>query len=358
MYRQALFMLLVFSAAHAARVSDDMFAFVASSGGPGEVKACVAKAGSIDATDSRGMTLLMHAARAGTHRNVAALLDEGADVDKQDTLGRDALDLALLEGQHQAARLLIEHGADPDRMYENGHTRLTMGALRGDIATVHFLLLHGADPSKESRDGLDVVECVRKAGIELAVDKLTGIETPATEVPRAMSPRDSARLYAVSEYTSRDSLLAAVHAGRRSFAGCTMKELDLAGMNLSFLDLSGANLQGCDLRGAMLIGSVLRKTDLRKAYLRKANLQWAVVEGAVFADAYLTLADMRAAKGLELSQLKRAQNLHGARLDPALREQVAQYCEPLLEDPGTEWLTNPWFAEADDLPGRDGGNAN
>lgn len=358
MYTRALFILIVLGAVYAAPVSDDMFEFVASSGGPGEVKTFIAKAGSIDATDSRGMTLLMHAARAGKHKNVAALLDGGADVAKVDTLGRDALDLALLAGRHQAAIALIEHGADPDRMYENGQTRLTMGALRGDIATVHFLLLNGADPAKQSRDGLDVVECARKSGVDFGVDELTDVKSPPVKRAIELSPQDSVRLYAVSEYTNRDSLLAAIQAGRRSFAGCTMKELDLAGINLAFLDLSEADLEGCDLRGALLVGSVLRKASLRKAYLRKANLQWATVEDAVFAEAYLTLADMREAKGLDLSQLKRAHNLHGVRLEPALHEQVEQYCKLLLEDPGSEWQTNPWFAEAKDLPGQGESNAN
>ncbi|MBD3243475.1 MAG: hypothetical protein GF331_22990 [Chitinivibrionales bacterium] len=352
------FILLAVGIAHAAPVSDDMFSFVAKSGGPGEVKTFVAKAGGIDATDSRGMTLLMHAAQAGKAKNVAALLDAGAAVAVRDTLGRDALDFALLGGNHQAAELLIEHGADPDRMYENGQTRLTMGALRGDIGTVHFLLLHGADPTRKSREGLDLVESVRKAGVDLAVDRLIDRRPEPAKTPKGLSAKDSARLYAVTEYTNRDSLLGAIQAGRRSFAGCSMKELDLAGMNLAFLDLSDADLEGCDLRDAMLLGARLRNASLRKAYLRKANLQWTDLNGTVFADAYLTLADLREAKGLELNQLKRAHNLYGTRLEADLREQVQQYCKPLLEDPGSEWRTNPWFAEAKDLPGQDETNAN
>lgn len=332
--------------------SADVIHFVAGEAAPGELARTLEKGADINARDSSGMTPLMHAALKGNVDNVRFLLKAKADIAAVDSLDRDALDCALLTGQLSAARALIEAGAYVDRMYAMGQTRLTMAALRGDIATVHLLLLEGADPQKKSRDGLTPKAAAEKAGDTATIELLASFK-PVTvgKKLKGLSEKDSLELYSVKTYESRDDLLDALQAGRRSFAGCTLKELDLADVNLSFVDLRACSLDGCDLRGALLLGTDLRDASVRQAYLRKANLQRAKLESTVFTESYLTLADLRRTTGLDLSQVRKAQNLFGTTFDEELVEQVAEYCKPLLKDPGTEWVTNPWFAEAKDLPG-------
>jgi uncharacterized protein len=336
-------------------VSADVIHMVAESGHVGELERLLSQGTNVDKRDEKGMTPLMHAVVGGNIEAAEFLLEKGADVGLKDSLGRDALDCALLAGQHEAAELLVEHGAGLDRMYDNGQTRLTMAALRGDIATVYFLLLYGADPAKKSREGLDALESARKAGDETTVEFIKTFTPPSAVEPRkGLSREDSLKLYSVKEYETSADLFDAIQAGRRSFVGHSFKEMDLAGMNLSFLDLREVTFDGADMRGALLLGSKLNGATFRTAYLRKANLQRSDVTGASFGDAYLTLADLRGVTGLEIEQLKRARNLYGAKLDPEMAELVKEYCKkPQLEDPGTEWVNNPWFTEATEKPGLD-----
>lgn len=327
----------------------DIVHLVASSGQPGEMKAILAKnAAALSARDSLGRTPLMVSAGSGNVPVLRLLLEAGADIAAVDSLDRDALDCAIYAGAYDAARVLADRGTVIDRQYVNGQTRLTLAAARGDIAATHFLLLAGADMRKANKDGLMPLDAGRKSGYTAVVDILSGFKLPARPAvsPSGLSPADSARLYAVSTYENSDSLFAAIRSGRRSFAACTLKQLDLANANLAMLDFSGADLSGCDLRRAVLVGSPLRKANLRNAYLRKADLRKTDLKGAQTHDAYFTLADLRASTGLELDQLRKSRNVFGAKFEKDLDEQVKQYCKPQLVDPGNDWTGNPWFAES------------
>ena len=302
----------------------------------------------LNRADGAGMTPLMHAAAAGNAAVAAVLVEAGASMSATDTLDRDALDHAVFAGAYDVARLLADHGVDVDRRYKSGQTRLTFAAARADIAAVGFLLMSGADPGVANHDGLSPLDAARRsavADVVKMIEEFRPIE-PLPPPAHRLSPEDSARLYAVSVYESSDSLLHAVRQGRRSFAGCTLVMLDLAGSNLALLDFRGSDLSGCDLRGAILLGADLRGASLRNAYLRRADLRRAQLDKASFSEAYLTFADLRQTQGVTLAQLRIARNLHGALLQEDMAVQVEQHCKPLLKDPGTDWIGNPWYARS------------
>lgn len=347
-------MTAAFLAVLALTASGDVAHMVAASGQVGEMKTLLGKDSTcVDAADSLGMTPLMHAAAGANVPMVRFLIEAKADMARVDSLDRDALDCAIYAGAYDAARVLADKGATVDRVYANGQTRLTLAAARGDIAAVHFLLMSGADAGKANRDGLSPLDAAKKSTSTAVVDLLAGFEAPARPaVPASsLSPADSARLHAVTAYGTADSLFAAVRAGRRSFHGCSLKDADLAGMNLALLDFAGADLSGADLRGTVFVGADLSSANLKNAYLRKADLRRATLAKASLSDTYLTRADLRDVKGLELAQLRRARNLFRAKFDKELDEQARQYCKPQLKDPGNDWVNNPWFAESKIKPG-------
>ncbi len=87
----------------------------------------------------------------------------------------------------------------------------------------------------------------------------------------------------------------------------------LRGANLQKAFLGGANLQGANLDGANLQGADLTEANLQGAYPIFANLQGAVLLWANLQEAYLYEANLQGAtlvgaKGLTVSQVKKAKN--------------------------------------------------
>jgi hypothetical protein len=208
--------------------------------------------------------------------------------------------------------------------------------------------MSGADIARPNKDSIGAMKAAQTSKNDAAVallqnwKPLAALARPAYALPSA----DSARLYAVRVFDDADSVLAAIRQGRRSFAACSLKQLDLANANLALLDFRGCDLSGCDFRGAILIGADLRGAVLRNAYLRKADLRRALLDRAAVSDAYLTHADLRDVKGLQLDQLRKTRNLFGARLDEELAELAKKYCASHLKDPGNDWVGNPWYAKS------------
>ena len=108
------------------------------------------------------------------------------------------------------------------------------------------------------------------------------------------------------------SALAAAKGGQpASFAGKSLKNLDLSGMDFSGADLSGANLYG----------TKLAKANLSHANLTRANLNLSWLIGADFTDANLTDASLVApvvAEGLDAIKgeipIFKGANMTGARV--------------------------------------------
>jgi len=97
---------------------------------------------------------------------------------------------------------------------------------------------------------------------------------------------------------TRDELLAAYAAGRRSFIGVNLSGVDLRGVNLSGVDLRGVDLSGSNLFGADLSGSNLSGCDLHRVNLALADLSGADLSGADLSDSNLTRANLHDARGI------------------------------------------------------------
>ena len=106
------------------------------------VRAAISQGAHVDATDARGHTCLLHAARWGHAALAEELLREhGATVDVKETInGNAALNYAAHEGHLAIAKVLLEHGADHRLVDDDGWTPLMSAAARGHLDMVKMLL--------------------------------------------------------------------------------------------------------------------------------------------------------------------------------------------------------------------------
>lgn len=107
----------------------------------------------VDTADSRGTTLLLHAAAIGSPEAVKLLLDSGANVKAKNQVDETALLLGA--GDFRKVRALVEAGADVNAASKLGRTPLIAAAFcDGCSAIVKYLLDHGADPKAKDARGI------------------------------------------------------------------------------------------------------------------------------------------------------------------------------------------------------------
>lgn len=101
----------------------------------------------VNATDQRGWTPLIHAAKAG-HVDIALeLIAKGADIERRTTTeaGSSVLCFATEGRKFQILTALLKRGADINGKSRNGMTPLAFAAQSGYTDVAHYLITNGAD---------------------------------------------------------------------------------------------------------------------------------------------------------------------------------------------------------------------
>ena len=93
---------------------------------------------------TKGMTVLILAARRGQLEVMRAVIAAGADVNERDLSRTAPLHYACLYEQPEAAALLLDHGADVDAAAFHGFSAIMFAAQYGDVKTINVLLGHKA----------------------------------------------------------------------------------------------------------------------------------------------------------------------------------------------------------------------
>jgi ankyrin repeat protein len=111
------------------------------------VTAALAKGAKIDATDSRGWTPLIYAAKLGHARTALYLIDHGADVNRRTftDIGSTTLGFAT-EGNHiEVVEAMLKRRANINGRAKDGLTALCFAASQGQLEMAQFLISKGAD---------------------------------------------------------------------------------------------------------------------------------------------------------------------------------------------------------------------
>ncbi|HEY7215571.1 MAG TPA: ankyrin repeat domain-containing protein [Thermoanaerobaculia bacterium] len=121
---------------------------------PESALAKAAVAGSPNAKDPHGFTILDWAARTGRADAIAELVRAGADPDLRDSgpNGWTPLHHAVHKDQLGAVRALLAAGADVNGRADNGLTPLMLASAQGETAIVEELLRAGANPRLRLHD--------------------------------------------------------------------------------------------------------------------------------------------------------------------------------------------------------------
>jgi ankyrin repeat protein len=142
--------------------SDDLLQAIRANDLAG-LKSRFARGVDVNLRDSRGTTLLMHAAAIGSTDALRLLLASGADVNAKNQFDDTALILAA--DQMEKARLLIEKGADVNAVSKLGRTPLIVAAnCDGCSAIVKLLLEKGANPNAKDRGKINPLGLAALAG--------------------------------------------------------------------------------------------------------------------------------------------------------------------------------------------------
>ena len=142
------------------------------------LKSAVAKGADRNTRDSKGATLLMHAAAFGSVEAVKLLLDSGADVNARNQL--EATALLWAADQPEKARLLIEKGADVNARSKPGRTPLLVAAnCPGCSETVKLLIAKGADVKTRDDHATSAVRLAAWAGDFTSMRALIEAGAPA-----------------------------------------------------------------------------------------------------------------------------------------------------------------------------------
>lgn len=114
-------------------------------------------------------------------------------------------------------------------------------------------------------------------------------------------------------------------------SNANLKEADLVGA-----DLMNADLRGADLSGANLTNALLRGADFSKAIIKGANLQGVdlkVPDNIEVWKGTLLGRDPEWVKHSGVDLLCTAKTLYGAKLDPAIEQQLKTDCPDILKLP-------------------------
>ncbi len=131
-------------------------------------------AGSPNAKDSHGFTILDWAARTGHAEAIAELVRAGADPDLRDSgpNGWTPLHHAVHKNQPGSVRALLAAGADVNGRSDNGLTPLMLAAVQGEAEIVEELLAAGADPRLQGPWGWTALQQAVGNGDPKVVDAL------------------------------------------------------------------------------------------------------------------------------------------------------------------------------------------
>ncbi len=107
---------------------------------------CLIESGSdIHAKDTKGFSILTHAARTGNLAVVKNLVSHGADVKVKSPKGITPLYAAAINGHNGIIEFLLSLGVDIDERLHDGETPLMAAVWNGQVETVDLLLRKGAN---------------------------------------------------------------------------------------------------------------------------------------------------------------------------------------------------------------------
>lgn len=123
---------------------------------PDMVQALIERGADVNAQDSFGITVLMHAVQAPDKglAIVKALIAHGADVTHHNP---------IIFAERKYLPILVQHGAIVNAQNRLGKTRLMVAAVSLDYFSAKFLLEHGADPNLRDDKGETALTIARKA---------------------------------------------------------------------------------------------------------------------------------------------------------------------------------------------------
>jgi ankyrin repeat protein len=136
----------------------------------------------INATDSGGKTALHWAALYGQTKVMELLLAGKADVNSLDEDGFTPLHWAATFNQSDAVRLLLANKADMNlKVQKYGWTALRLAVIHGHLATAEALLNGGADPNVKDEENIPLLHQAvirgKKEMVELLLVKKADVNT-------------------------------------------------------------------------------------------------------------------------------------------------------------------------------------
>jgi len=141
-------------------------------GDSGRLKQLLAAGLSADATNDKGLTLLLLASATGQIGLVNLLVDAGASVQLSDPRGLTPLMYAAAKGHEDVVRSLLERKADPNFASSTGLTPLMFAAAGDHSITARRLLDAGALPDLVDHQGCTALHFAAHAGHTACVRRI------------------------------------------------------------------------------------------------------------------------------------------------------------------------------------------
>ena len=131
--------------------------------------------GYLDITNTKGVPIVVMAARNGIAEIVAALVERGADPNLgSKRRGETALLKAAERGFVKVVQALLAGGADPDKPSEVGLTPLIQAASAGELEVIRALIAGGADVRTRTQRGDTPIQCAEGPRAEEIRELLRG----------------------------------------------------------------------------------------------------------------------------------------------------------------------------------------
>ncbi len=145
----------------------------------------------INARDGDGRTVLHWAALYGQKKVVELLLAEKADVNSLDEDGFTPLHWAATFNQSDAVKVLLANKADMNlKVPKYGWTALRLAVIHGHMATAEALLNGGADPNVKDEENIPLLHQAvirgKKEMVELLLVKKANVNTKDSEGETAL----------------------------------------------------------------------------------------------------------------------------------------------------------------------------
>lgn len=119
-----------------------------------DVKKEIANGADVNAKDSNGDAVLIHAVKSYKKPEIIKILvDAGADVNAKDKLGRTALMWAIYSNNTEIVKALIDVGADVNAKDNDGETTLMWAIYSDNTEIVKALIDAVADVNVKDNDG-------------------------------------------------------------------------------------------------------------------------------------------------------------------------------------------------------------